>query len=59
MNAILYGSGRRPKSVSIVAKIIGWFQESIVKLYQVPGSSLSLFQYFRREFSTAIAVFIP
>ena len=44
MNAILYGSGRRPKSVSIVAKIIGWFQDSLVKLYQVPGSSLSLFQ---------------
>lgn len=44
MNAIPYGSGRRPKSVGIVAKIIGWFQDSLVKLYQVPGSSLSLFQ---------------
>ena len=51
MNAILYDIAQHPKSVSIVAKITEQFQGSIVKLYQFPGSSLSLFQYFRRKFS--------
>ena len=53
MNAILYDIVQHPKSVSIVTKITEQFQGSIVRLYQFPSSSLSLFQYFRRKCSNS------